>query len=212
MFSGIVEGTGRVLSLQPRLGGARLSIKLGSAARGLKAGESIAVNGVCLTAVAPRDQRVSFDLITETLRKTNLGQLKKGSRVNIERSLRLTDRLEGHFVQGHVQGAAALTKKIITKKDFKLVFTPPKELLAYCAPLGCIAVNGVSLTIAAVDKKSFTVALIPTTLKLTNLGDLKVGDKANLETDLIARQFVHWLKSNAVMLQSHYGQRDSITT
>ncbi len=194
MFSGIIERTGRVLAMQPHPGGARLRLDLGASARGLKAGDSIAVNGVCLTAVAPRGGRVSFDLITETLRKTNLGQLKKGSQVNIERSLRPSDRLEGHFVQGHVQGVATLIKQIVNKKDFKLIFTPPKELLAYCAPLGCIAVNGVSLTIAAVDKKSFTVALIPTTLKLTNLGDLKVGDKANLETDLIARQLVHWLK------------------
>lgn len=193
MFSGIVERTGRVLVMQPQPGGARLSIDLGTSARGLKAGHSVAVNGVCLTAVAPRGSRISFDLITETLRKTNLGQLKKGGQVNIERSLRLTDRLEGHFVQGHVQGVATLTKRLVTKKDFKLTFTPPHELLAYCAPFGCIAVNGVSLTIAAVDKKTFTVALIPTTLRLTNLGDLKVGDKANIETDLIARQLVHWL-------------------
>lgn len=194
MFSGIVEGTGRVLQIQPRSGGARLSIDLGAAARRLKAGASMAINGVCLTAVAPRGRRVSFDLITETLRKTNLGQLKKGSLVNIERSLRPSERLEGHFVQGHVQGLATLAKRIVTQQDFKLVFTPPKKLLVYCAPLGCIAVNGVSLTIAAVNKKSFTVALIPTTLKLTNLGTIKAGDKVNIETDLIARQLVHWLK------------------
>lgn len=180
------------ITAQP--GGQRLVIALGALSRGLKAGHSVAINGVCLTAVAPRGQRVSFDLITETLRKTNLGQLKKGSKVNLERSLRLTDRLEGHFVQGHVQGVATLTKRLVTKKDFKLVFTLPQELLAYCAPLGCIAVNGVSLTIAAVDKRTFTVALIPTTLCLTNLGDLKVGDNANIETDLVARQLVHWLK------------------
>lgn len=194
MFSGIVEGMGEVTTIKPHAGGQQLTVRIGTLGRGLKAGHSVAVNGVCLTAVAPHGPRVQFDLITETLRKTNLGQLQVGSRVNIERSLRPADRLEGHFVQGHIQGAAALTKKIVTKKDFKLVFTPPKELLAYCAPLGCIAVNGVSLTIAAVDKQSFTVALIPTTLKLTNLGDLKVGDEANIETDLIARQLVHWLK------------------
>lgn len=194
MFSGIVEGTSRVVQIQSRSGGARLTIDLGVAAHRLPAGASIAVNGVCLTAVAPRGRHVSFDLITETLRKTNLGQLQKGGLVNIERSLHLTDRLEGHFVQGHVQGLATLAKRIVTQQDFKLVFTPPKQLLVYCAPLGCVAINGVSLTIAAVNQKSFTVALIPTTLKLTNLGTIQVGDKVNIETDLIARQLVHWLK------------------
>lgn len=194
MFSGIVEGMGEVIAIKPQTGGQRLILNIGVLGRGLKTGHSVAVNGVCLTTVTPRGPRVHFDLITETLRKTNLGQLKKGNKVNIERSLRLTDRLEGHFVQGHIQGVAALIKKIVTKKDFKLVFAPSKELLAYCAPLGCIAINGVSLTITEVSKKNLTVALIPTTLKLTNLGDLKVGDKVNIETDLIARQLVHWLK------------------
>ncbi len=110
MFSGIVEGMGEVIAIKPQPGGQRLSLAIGKLGHGLKAGHSIAVNGVCLTAVAPRGRHVSFDIITETLRKTNLGQLKVGSRVNIERSLRLTDRLEGHFVQGHVQGVVTLTK------------------------------------------------------------------------------------------------------
>jgi riboflavin synthase len=194
MFSGIVAGMGTILSLTSQEGGFRLILDLGSMAKGLKAGDSVAVNGVCLTAVLPKAGQCSFDVITETLKKTNLGALKKGSLVNIERSLRLADRLEGHLVQGHVQGVTPLVKKIATKKDFKLTFKPPKDLLPYIAPLGCVAVNGVSLTVAEVTKTTFTVALIPTTLELTNLGALQEGDGANIETDIVARQIVHFLQ------------------
>jgi riboflavin synthase len=195
MFSGIVAGMGTVLALTRQPGGVRLILDVGSLAKGLKAGDSVAVNGVCLTAVSPAKGKCSFDVITETLKKTNLGSLVKGSRVNIERSLRLQDRLEGHLVQGHVQGVAALVVKEATKKNFKLTFKPPRALLPYIAPLGCVAVNGVSLTVAEVTKTTFTVALIPTTLQVTNLGLLKKGETVNIETDIVARQMVHYLAS-----------------
>lgn len=184
-----------IIKATAHTGGARFLVDLGHLAKGLKAGQSVAVNGVCLTAVTPKGHRTSFDLISETLRKTNLGYLKAGDRINIERSLKLSDRLEGHLVQGHVQGVASLSKKIDTAKDFKLTFTPPAELMPYIAPLGCIAVNGVSLTVAAATKTTFTVALIPTTLKLTNLGSLEIGDVVNIETDIMARQLVHYLNT-----------------
>jgi riboflavin synthase len=195
MFSGIVEGTAEVQSLNPQPGGVKLVIALGAMGEGLSSGQSVAVNGVCLTAVAPVGSGWSFDVITETLRKTNLGQLKVGSYVNIERSMRLGDGLEGHFVQGHVQAVGVLSKRLATDKDFQLTFTPPAAIMPYCAPLGCIAINGVSLTIAAVTPETFSVALIPTTLERTNLGQLKEGDTVNIETDILARQIVHYLQN-----------------
>ncbi len=169
-------------------------LALGVLGQDLQPGQSVCVNGVCLTAVALADEACSFNVITETLSKTNLGQLRIGSAVNIERSLRPTDRFEGHIVQGHVQGLATVVEKIDREQDFKLTFSPLPELMIYCAPLGCVAINGVSLTIAKVADNSFSVALIPTTLERTNLGELKIGDQVNLETDIMARQIVHYLQ------------------
>lgn len=184
---------GKVREAVPQEGGMRFVVELGAMADGLKPGQSVAVNGVCLTVVEPQGSLCSFDVITETLRKTNLGRLAVGSKVNIERSLRANDRIEGHLVQGHVHGVATLTKRVENEKDFILTFTPAAELMVYLPLLGCVAVNGVSLTIAAITPDSFSVALIPTTLELTNLGDLEEGDDVNIETDIVARQIVHWL-------------------
>ena len=193
MFSGIVAGVGTVVAMQPRPDGARMVINLGKLGRGLKAGDSVAVNGVCLTALLPKGVRCAFDVISETLRKTNLGALSKGSHVNIERSLRLDDRIEGHIVQGHVQAVGSVVKKLANGIDYKLTFRVPTRIRQYIAPLGSVAVNGVSLTVASVAKDSFTVALTPTTLALTNLGELELKWAVNVETDIMARQMVHWL-------------------
>src|SRR3989344_3703966 len=144
MFSGIVAGVGEVVALQPRTDGARMVVHLGKLGRGLKAGDSVAVNGVCLTAVAPKGPTSAFDIISETLRKTNLGTLSKGSHVNIERSLRLGDRVEGHIVQGHVQAVGKVVKKLANGADYKLTFRVPVLIRPYITPLGSVAVNGVS--------------------------------------------------------------------
>jgi riboflavin synthase len=194
MFSGIVECTGKVKEMKQQDGGAHLVVELGAAGEGLKDGDSVAVNGVCLTAVSPEEKSCSFNVITETLSKTNLGVLTIGSEVNIERSLRAGDRVEGHFVQGHVQATGKVTNRIDTDKEFKL-WISAGEIEKYIAPLGCIAVNGVSLTVAEVRPGSFAVALIPTTLERTNLGKLKVDEIVNLEPDILSRQIVHWLES-----------------
>lgn len=170
-------------------------VELKELGKDLQPGQSVAVDGVCLTAVEPSGGQSAFDVITETLKKTTLGRLKVGSKVNIERSLHAADRLEGHLVQGHVQGIAKVVEVVATDKEYTLSLMPPKELMPYCAPLGCVAINGVSLTIAQVQTDRFLVALIPTTLQLTNLGDLQVGDEVNIETDIVARQIVHWLEA-----------------
>ena len=195
MFSGIVECPGEVISIEDFPGGKHLGIGMGSAAEGLKPGDSVAVNGVCLTAVTIGEQRCTFDVITETLSKTNLGHLKVGSKVNLERSLRAGDRIDGHFVQGHVHDVGHLVERIDTDKEFKLWIQPPDALKVYIVPLGSVAVNGVSMTVAEVREDAFALALIPTTLERTNLSDLQVGDPINVETDVVSRQIVHFLQS-----------------
>lgn len=194
MFSGIVEGTGTIISLTPQAGGLQLVIDIGVFSKGIKPGQSVAVDGVCLTVAQIKQSKCSFNVITETLSKTILGQLQVGAKVNIERSLKAGSRIDGHFVQGHVHGVGKVTERRATGTEFKLWITPAPELMRYIAPLGAIAVNGVSLTVAELKKDSFAVALIPTTLELTNLGELEVGRAANIETDSIARQVVHWLE------------------
>jgi riboflavin synthase len=194
MFMGIVEGTGGVAAVEAAAGTRRLEVELGELAGEAKVGDSIAIDGVCLTIAARRDTAATFDVMVETVRKTTLGSLAVGEVVNIEHSLRAGQSIDGHFVQGHVQGVGEIVQRVADEKDFKLTIKPPPELMKYIAPLGSIAVSGVSLTVAELAADTFTVALIPTTLKLTNLGDLREGDAVNIETDMVARQVVRYLE------------------
>ncbi len=194
MFTGIVECTGTVVAVKDWPGGKRLKIDMAAAGEGLKHGDSVSVNGVCLTVVTAEGNCCWFDVITETLSKTNLGLLKPGSTVNLERSLRAGDRIDGHFVQGHVHGLGHVVERIVTDKEFKLWIRPDEKLKLYIVPLGSVAVNGVSMTVAEVRPDAFAMALIPTTLQRTNLGDLQVGEPVNIETDLLSRQIVHYLQ------------------
>ena len=163
--------------------GGRLIVSLGGLAKGVKKGASIAVNGTCLTATAIRRGRVSFDVVPETLRKTNLGSLKKGDRVNIERPLRVGGELGGHFVLGHIDGKGT----VVAKTGRGIRVRVPKRLEKYLAPKGSIAIDGVSLTIAKLDGNEIFIALIPHTLKHTTLGFKKKGDKVNIEADYLAK-------------------------
>ncbi|MBI3256009.1 MAG: riboflavin synthase [Candidatus Andersenbacteria bacterium] len=194
MFAGIIEGIRPIISITPHAGGRRFVVDLQDFAQGVAVGASIALNGVCLTATDLEGTRATFGAMSETLKKTTFGLLKVGDKVNIERSLKVGDRVDGHFVQGHVFGLGTITEKIDTDKEFKL-WIEGGELMKYVAPVGSMAVNGVSLTVADVKDGQFAVALIPITLKLTNLGSLKVGDQVNLEPDVIARQVVHYLET-----------------
>jgi len=195
MFSGIVEGVARVVTIADQPGGKLLTVDLGSIAEGVAAGDSISVDGVCLTVVKLQGENCLFDVVAETIRKTTVGNFKAGKLVNIERSIRMGDRLDGHLVQGHIQGTGQLVERQDNKEGFLLKFKPERDLMKYIAPLGSVAVNGVSLTVAGVDDDSFAVALIPTTLKLTNMGQIAVGNNVNIETDMMARQMVHWAQS-----------------
>ena len=192
MFTGIVRCTARVQSLSPTSKGKRLTVKVEKSFPRLKLGESFAVNGVCLSVIrnarrlSPR--ALSFDVIPETLKRSNLGGLSRGDRVNLEPALKYGDHLSGHYVQGHVE---AKGKLIATRRDrkkgvyFKISY--PRKIKAALIPKGYIAVDGVSLTIGEVRPHYFTVYLIPYTLHSTNLNSKKRGDSLNLETDILLR-------------------------
>ena len=197
MFTRLVQGVGSVAESRRGAQGDRLVIEPGDwPAAGLAPGESISVSGVCLTLAAPVDERggaaMTFDVVPETLSKTTLGRLGVGSRVNLERSLAAGDLLGGHFVQGHVDGVGTVEH---VDAEWRVRVRPPAELMAFMTPKGSVCVEGVSLTIASVDRDAFEVALIPTTLAKTTLGALKAGAEVNIETDILARTVVHYLKT-----------------
>jgi riboflavin synthase len=183
VFTGLVQEVGDVVGFD----GARLTIAAPATAAGVQIGDSVAVDGVCLTVVARLESTMSFDAVPETLGRTSLGALREGSRVNLEPALRAGDPLGGHYVQGHVDGVGSV-RTVEREGDGKRIgFTAPPELLRYVVEKGSIAVQGTSLTIAAVDDGGFEVALIPHTLEATTLGALKPGDGVNLEADVLAK-------------------------
>ena len=193
MFTGIVELTGIVSDTRVAAGGRRLRVDASSIARECKYGDSVCVQGVCLTVGAVTGDSLEFDVITETLRRTILGRKRVGDRVNLERSLKVGDRLDGHFVQGHVDGTAVVTELRRSNREYVIGLRPDEHLTSYMIPKGSVAIDGVSLTIAEVRNGDFTVALIPTTLERTTLSKLAVGDLVNIESDIFTRTIVHRL-------------------
>jgi riboflavin synthase len=189
MFTGIVETTGRLARIEPRGGDVRLMIDAGALDSGdVAIGDSIAVSGVCLTAIAIGSSgTLAFDVSTETLSRTSLGSLSVGERVNLEKALRLADRLGGHLVSGHVDGLGRVVAIEADARSQRWMFELPPELARYVATKGSIAIDGVSLTVNEVDGHRFGVNLIPHTIEVTTLGDRKVGDPVNVEVDMVAR-------------------------
>jgi riboflavin synthase len=195
MFTGIVEVLSTVVDLAPEPPGVRMAVALPQFAAELKLGESIAINGCCLTVVEIARELVEFQAGEETLRRTNLGQLKSGDAVNIERSLRAGDRLGGHFVLGHIDGLATLERRDDSGDWSTCWFQAPVELVRQMASKGSVALDGVSLTLVDVEAERFSVALIPHTLAVTTLGRRQVGDTVNLETDVLAKYVERQLKA-----------------
>jgi riboflavin synthase len=194
MFTGIVQTMGIVRSVHKGPAAARLALDAPRLTRPIAPGASIAVNGVCLTVAADDGSGIEFDVIPETLARSTLAGLRPGARVNLERSLRAGDPLDGHIVQGHVDGIARVQTLKTAGGEHVLVLAADSSLLPFIIPKGSVAIDGVSLTIAGVDATSFSVALIPTTLAMTTLGLLKVGDCVNVETDIMARTIVTTLR------------------
>lgn len=192
MFTGIVEKSVHVIGVADGPMFRRLTIA--SDWPDVKLGESIAINGCCLTIAEAGKGELGFDVIKETLDKTNLGTLQTGDLVHVERAMQVGDRIDGHFVQGHIDGTGPLVDQVANDNEVRLTIDAPDTLAKYLAPKGSISVDGVSLTIAAVRGRQFEVALIPTTLKLTTLGRRQVGWRFNLEADILAKTIVHYME------------------
>jgi len=195
MFNGMIVSTGKILAIKPTGGGgARVNIGAGKLAQRLKPADSIAVDGICLTVTRKTGSSLWIDVSAETWSRTNLSFRKKGCHVNLELSMTASTMLSGHFVQGHVEGLARVAAWKREGDDVRLVLALPAALRQYCVPKGSIAVNGVSLTIAALKGRKVEIALIPYTLRKTNLNDLQPGDAVNIESDIIGRYVVSALK------------------
>jgi riboflavin synthase len=188
MFTGIIKGIGRVAALEQRGGDTRLVINRGDTDLGSVAlGDSIAVSGVCLTAAELEGNRFAADVSQETLSLTTLGALEVGSRVNLEGALRAGEPLGGHLVSGHVDGFGVLETREPDARSWRLVFSVPPQLKRFFAPKGSVCVDGISLTVNEVDGARFGVNIVPHTMEHTTLGERAVGDRVNLEIDVIAR-------------------------
>ena len=190
MFAGIIEEAAEIVSFERNSTSCRLVVQSGLDHSHTSVGDSVAISGVCLTVVARDGGKLSFDLAEETLRRTTLGTLGKGSRVNLERSLRVGDRIAGHFVFGHVDATMTLAQRVDELGSTKLTFEFDPAFRAYFATKGSVSINGVSLTVGPVEADRFSVYIIPHTAQVTTLGAMKVGDKANLEVDMLARYVV----------------------
>ncbi len=187
MFTGIIEELGTLVQITRGADSARLKIKAKTVLEGTLAGESIAVNGVCLTVTAVGKNFFTADVMAETLAKTNLGQLTPGARINLERALRLSGRLGGHLVSGHVDGVGEIIRRERHDIATLLTVSAPREVMRYIVKKGSVAIDGVSLTVVDFNESSFQVSLIPHTARLTTLGYKGPGDAVNLEADLIGK-------------------------
>ncbi len=194
MFTGLIEKTGILTGRETGAKAGRLTVKPETPWTDLEAGESIAVNGACLTFEKESGGALTFFVMKETLDRTNLGQLKTGSRVNLERALSLGSRLGGHLVSGHVDAAVKVVSFGKIGDDYELRMEMPSELRIFFVTKGSVCVNGVSLTLTDVTDETFAVRLIPTTRRETNLDDLKPGDLVNIETDLIGKYVCEQLR------------------
>ena len=201
MFTGIIVETGTVERIKPAAKSIEVTIRGRKAMRGLKLGDSLAINGCCLTVVKlatrGRDRLAQFDLLQESWQRTNLQFARPGSLVNLEPSLRANGELGGHFVTGHVDGLGKIVKWERKGKDHVLDIAAPPDVMRYVVFKGSIAVDGMSLTVAAVTKKSFRLWIIPHTFKMTALSERKVGDFVNLEADLLGKYVAKFLSASA---------------
>jgi len=190
MFTGIVEGIGKIKKISKATknrSAIQMTVDLGKYGKGLKTGQSVALNGVCLTATKLSKTDCTFEMIEETTKKTDLGNLKSGGIVNIERSLKAGDRLEGHFVLGHVDGVGIIKKIQKKPKEVQVWFEVPKTLSKFVVKKGSIAMDGISLTVVDIKNNLASICLIPHTIEVTNFKTKKIGDKVNIETDILGK-------------------------
>jgi riboflavin synthase len=194
MFTGIIESLGTVKSVRPGGGQSlQLTVTADFDLEGTRIGDSIAVSGACLTAVALQGRSFTVDVSPETAARTTLGLVKMGDRVNLERALRLSDRLDGHLVSGHIDGIGRLESRQSFENAIVMNFSAPSEILHYMIAKGSVAVDGISLTINRIDSKGFQVSVIPHTAKITTMGFKPIGAPVNIETDLIGKYVERFL-------------------
>lgn len=203
MFTGIVERTVRVIGAADGPKFRRLT--LAADWPDVRDGESVAVNGVCLTVAERSPGQLAFDVVKETLSKTNLGQVHGGDEVHVERSLRVGDRFDGHFVQGHADGVAVLREQVASENEWRLTLEPARDLMAFVIPRGSVALDGVSLTVATVTPATFDVALIPTTANMTALARRPLGWRFNFEADILSKTVVSWLERQRTWMENAAG-------
>jgi riboflavin synthase len=194
MFTGIVEAVGTVVAIEPAGEIVHLAVDAPAIAEGVRVGDSVAVNGGCLTVTDERDGRFGFDAIRETLERTSLGDLRVGSRVNLERAMRADARLDGHIVQGHVDGTGHVEKIELQGGDVRFYVRCSREITDCLVEKGSVAIDGVSLTVVGVRDTGFDVALIPHTLEVTVLGERRPDDRVNIEADVLGKYVKRYLE------------------
>jgi riboflavin synthase len=194
VFTGLVLEMGRMTTIRKRSGGALLALQAEGVQMTAVIGDSIAVNGVCLTVVSKEDRQLSFDLSDETLKSTNLGTLKPGDRVNLEPALRPDSRIGGHFVTGHVDAVGKIRSRVETGNMLKFEIEAPPQVMRFAVEKGSIAVDGISLTIVDILKNAFSLVIIPHTAKLTTLGFKGPGDAVNIESDILGKYVAKFLQ------------------
>jgi riboflavin synthase len=196
MFTGIIEGMGTISSVRPSGQGSRLAVVAGFDLAGTKIGDSIAVNGACLTVVSLSGKRFEADVSPETLEKTTFNQVRINERVNLERALLLSSRVDGHLVSGHVDATGTLVRKEAAGNATLVTIAVPSEAARYIIPKGSVAVDGISLTVNQSDARSFTVSIIPHTGVTTTIAIKKTGDRVNIETDMIGKYVERFLRTD----------------
>jgi riboflavin synthase len=201
MFTGIISGTGTIKSItgskRTSNSDRRIRLELGRVGKGLKIGDSVSVNGTCLTVIVLKKTAAEFEIVKETMDRTTLGSFKDGDSVNIERSLKLSDRLEGHIVLGHVDGVGEISDVIKFPAEIKMwISLKGKEMMKYLVPKGSVTVDGISLTVVDVGKNKFSVALVPHTVSKTTIGTKVRGDTVNLEFDILSKYLANLIPKN----------------
>jgi riboflavin synthase len=201
MFTGIISGTGTIKSItvSKRTSNLdrRIRLELGRVGKGLKIGDSVSINGTCLTVIVLKKTAAEFEIVKETMDRTTLGSFKDGDSVNIERSLKLSDRFEGHIVLGHVDGVGEISDVIKFPAEIKMwIRVKGKEMMKYLVPKGSVTVDGISLTVVDVGKYKFSVALVPHTVSKTTIGTKVRGDTVNLEFDILSKYLANLIPKN----------------
>jgi riboflavin synthase len=198
MFTGIIEGTGIIKSIvkikdTDRSADSRIEIDLGKLSKGLQVGDSVNVNGTCLTTTRIMKNKVYFEVVKETMKRTSLGMLEIGDHVNLERSLRISDRIEGHIVLGHIDGVGEIEDIVKKPSETKIWISVNKEIAKFLVSKGSVALDGISFTIVDVWKNKFSIALVPHTLAVTTFKNKSKGDKVNIEVDILSKYVAKFL-------------------